>query len=120
MIPSYEYTHSVYKMKFLPKSSFFQSLKSQSLRVCGCRVYLHWLSVWRWGHCFRQRDLFIQCFLLYIHCVKSVQIWSNFWFLFSRIRTEYGEMRSISSYSVQMWENTDKRLQTLRSFKKLT
>ena len=28
------------------------------------------------------------------HCVKSVQIRSFFWFVFSRIRTEYGEIRS--------------------------
>ena len=30
-----------------------------------------------------------------------------FWSKFSRIRFEYGEMRSISPYSVQMLENTD-------------
>ena len=30
-----------------------------------------------------------------------------FWSAFSRIRTEYGEIRSISPYSVQMGENAD-------------
>ena len=30
-----------------------------------------------------------------------------FWSLFYRIRTEYGEIRSISLYSVRMRENTD-------------
>ena len=30
-----------------------------------------------------------------------------FWFAFSRIRTEYGEIRSISPYSVRMRENAD-------------
>ena len=30
-----------------------------------------------------------------------------FWSAFSRTRTEYGEIRSISSYSVQMRENAD-------------
>ena len=30
-----------------------------------------------------------------------------FWSVFSRIRTEYGEIRSISPYSVRMWENAD-------------
>ena len=30
-----------------------------------------------------------------------------FWSVFSRIRTEYGEIRSISPYSARMWENTD-------------
>ena len=30
-----------------------------------------------------------------------------FWSVFSRIRTEYGEIRSISLYSVRMRENVD-------------
>ena len=30
-----------------------------------------------------------------LHCLKSLQIRSYFWSLFSRIRTEYGEIRSI-------------------------
>ena len=40
------------------------------------------------------------------HCVKSVQIRSFFWPVFSRIRNEYGEILRISPYSVRMWENT--------------
>ena len=28
------------------------------------------------------------------HCVKSVQIWSYFWSVFPRIRTEYGRIQS--------------------------
>ena len=43
------------------------------------------------------------------HCVKSVQIRSYFWSEFSRIRTEYGEIRSISPYLVLMRENTDQK-----------
>ena len=39
------------------------------------------------------------------HCVKSVQIRSFFWSVFSRIRTEYG----ISPYSVRMRKNTDQK-----------
>ena len=39
------------------------------------------------------------------HCVKSVQIRSLFWSVFSRIRTDYGEIR-ISPYSVEMRVNT--------------
>ena len=42
-------------------------------------------------------------------CVKSVQIRSFFWSVFSRIWTEYGEIRSISLYSVRMRENTDQK-----------
>ena len=36
---------------------------------------------------------------------KCPKIWSFFYFVFSRIRTEYGETRSISPYSVRMREN---------------
>ena len=43
------------------------------------------------------------------HCVKSVQIRSFFWYVFSRIRTEYGEIWSISPHSVRMRENTDQK-----------
>ena len=44
------------------------------------------------------------------HCVKTVQIRSIFWSVFSRIRTKYGEIRSISPYSVRMRENTDQKI----------
>ena len=43
-------------------------------------------------------------------CVKSVQIRSNFWSVFSCIWTECGEIRSISPYSVRTRENTDQKL----------
>ena len=43
------------------------------------------------------------------HCVKSVQIQSNFWSVFSRIRAEYGEILRISPYSVRLRENTDQK-----------
>ena len=39
-----------------------------------------------------------------------------FWFLFSRIRTEYGEIRSISPYSIRMRENTDQNDSKYRHF----
>ena len=39
--------------------------------------------------------------------MKSVQIKSFFWSVFSRIWTEYGEILRISPYSVQMQENTE-------------
>ena len=43
------------------------------------------------------------------HFVKRVQIQSFFWSVFSRIRTEYGEILRISPYSVRMWENKDQK-----------
>ena len=49
---------------------------------------------------------FIKSLKIY-HYMKSVQIRSNFWSVFFRIRTERGR---ISPYSVQMRENTDQKL----------
>ena len=48
--------------------------------------------------------------------MKSVQIRRFFWSVFSRIPTEYGEIRRISSYSVRMWENTDQKNSVFRHF----
>ena len=44
-----------------------------------------------------------------IHCLKSVQMRSYFWSVFSRIRTKYGDLRSKSPYSVRMQENKDQK-----------
>ena len=41
--------------------------------------------------------------------MKSVKIRSFFWSVFSRIRTEYGEVLRISPYSVRMREKTDQK-----------
>ena len=51
----------------------------------------------------------LQFLVQHNHYVKSVQIRSFFCSVFSHIRTEYGEIRSISSYSVRMPENTDQK-----------
>ena len=55
-------------------------------------------------------------FLHFIHCVKSVQIrsflyniFSNIFILASYIQTEYRDLRSKSSNSVQIQEKTDQR-----------
>ena len=42
-----------------------------------------------------------------LHCVKSVQIRSYFWFVFSYIRTEYGDLLRKSPYLVRIQENTN-------------
>ena len=44
-----------------------------------------------------------------MHCVKSVQIWSFSWSLFSCIRTEYEDLRSKPPYSAQIQENTNQK-----------
>ena len=43
-----------------------------------------------------------------IHCVLPCPYSELFWSAFSRIRTEYEEIRSICLYSVRMRENADK------------
>ena len=42
-------------------------------------------------------------------CVKSIQIRSYFWSVFFCIRTEYGNLRCKSPYSVQILENKDQK-----------
>ena len=49
------------------------------------------------------------------HCVKSVQIRSFFWSIFSCIRTEYGDLRNKSPYSVRIQENTDQKNLRIRT-----
>ena len=48
--------------------------------------------------------------------MKSVQIQSFFWSVFSRIRTEYREILRIPPYSVRMRENTDQKNSVLGHF----
>ena len=47
--------------------------------------------------------------LLFMHCVKSVQIGRFFWSVFSCIRTEYGDLLRKSLYSVRIQENMDQK-----------
>ena len=46
---------------------------------------------------------------IFSHCVKSVQMGSYFWFVFSCIRTESGDLLRKSLNSVRMQENTDQK-----------
>ena len=66
-------------------ATFFRSSKYQSIKCLGISVR-------------------VLMFTNILHCVKSVQTRSFFQSAFSHIRTEYGEIRSISPYSVQMRE----------------
>ena len=43
------------------------------------------------------------------HCVKSVQIRSFFWSIFSCIQTEYGDLLRKFLYSVRIQENKDQK-----------
>ena len=44
-----------------------------------------------------------------MYCVKSVEIRSFFWSVFSHIRTEGGDLFGKSPYSVRIRENTDQK-----------
>ena len=44
-----------------------------------------------------------------LHCAKGVQLPSFFWSLFSRIWTEYKDLRSKSLYSLRIQEVTDQK-----------
>ena len=50
--------------------------------------------------------IFLQPILMHQHCVKIIQIRSFFWFAFSCVRTEYGDLLCKSLYSVRIQENT--------------
>ena len=49
------------------------------------------------------------------HCVKSIQIRSFFWSVFSCIRTEYGDLRSKFPYSAWMQEIMDQEKLRIRT-----
>ena len=44
-----------------------------------------------------------------VHCVRSVQMRTFFWSVYSCIRTEYRDLLLKSPYSVQIQENTDQK-----------
>ena len=68
----------------------------KKIGVSNIKHYLLFLLIWVWN-------------IKEMHWVKSVQIRSFFSSVFSRIRTEYGEIWSISRYSVRKWENMDQK-----------
>ena len=50
------------------------------------------------------------------HCVKSMQVRSFFWCVFSRIWTEYEDLLPKSPYSVQVRENIDQKKNFVASY----
>ena len=51
----------------------------------------------------------IWAYKIFFHFVKSVQIQSFFWFVFSCIWTEYEDLRSKSPFSIRIPQNTDQK-----------
>ena len=54
--------------------------------------------------------------LLEVHCVKKCLFSEFFWSVFSRIWTEYGEIPSVSPYSVRMQETTARKTPNTDTF----
>ena len=46
---------------------------------------------------------------MFSHCVKTVQVRSFFWSVFSHIWTKYGDLLCKFPYSVQIWGNRDQK-----------
>ena len=65
----------------------------------------------KWSYFFKciQKNFPNSVDILRSQYVKSVQVRSLFWSVFSLIRTEYREILRISPYSVRMRENTDQK-----------
>ena len=88
---------------------FSHSLISDAFRCHFCLEVLAWLIL-LCVPVFREKFLFKYIFHYYITLREKCQIRSNFWSLFSLIRTEYGEILCISPYSVRMRESMDQKL----------
>ena len=70
--------------------------KEKSIKYVALGISLHWYRTTFQLPC----SSLPQGKKLLWHCVKSVQIRSFFWSVFSGIRTEYGDLRSKSAFSV--------------------
>ena len=57
--------------------------------------------------------------MISVHKVKKLQIWSYFWSVFFRIRSEYGDLGDIHNKypnSVRIWENRTRKTPDLDTF----
>ena len=56
----------------------------------------------------RQGAVKYRCKAFYLRCLRAPLLRERY-YVFSRIRTEYGEIRSISPYPLRIRENTDQK-----------
>ena len=97
------FTHFTQVVLFIPlKTSEYQRFSDVF------RVYRRWPVGW-YGLIFFLKIRIYSALHIPIHCVKSVQTRSFFWSVFSRIRTEYRDLRSKSPYSSRILENADQK-----------
>ena len=86
-----------------------QTISLQSFSKLSCKnfvwsipeYFVSYVTILFFQACFRNGN--------YHYCVKCDQVRSYFWPVFSCIRTEYGDLRSKSLYSVRIQENTDQK-----------
>ena len=92
---------SISNISSLQVNDLFE-ISFSNLFLLKCFYFLHIILV---SFCFGMWDF------ISVHCVKSVRIRSYCQYLpfriQSRIRTKYGEIQSISTYSLRMRENAD-------------
>ena len=86
------YLHKIYsteKFTFLSKERWIYL-------ICLCSLYFKLKKHIRISSTIKKLLVMLKMVCMLIkHCVKSVQRRSFFWFVFSLIRTEYGDLRSI-------------------------
>ena len=69
------------------------------------------------GYCIELRTVTTRVTLVsYQSLLKKCSYSKFFWSVFSRMLTEYGKMLNISTYSVEMWENTDQKTTNTDTF----
>ena len=91
---------------------------------------LHWwlrfrvkyfAKIWKWGLCF-EISLVLKSTLIYlfISTLREESPYSEFFrSVFSRIRTEYGEILNISLYLIWIWENAEQKNSKYGNFSRI-
>ena len=91
------------------KMGFYWSKEAIRIHNVGARKYSCSISLRLTKTRIRVQDISSDIKMLMKHCVRSVQIRSFLWSVFSYIWTEYGDLLRKSSYSLQTQENTDQK-----------
>ena len=95
---SWNWWKSWYTNRTKHSSRQIRCLYTKILRSCGTFKERMNSQIWKNNILFLERSSLFNGknnnIWAQMHCVKSVQIWSYFWSVFSCIRTEYGEIRS--------------------------
>ena len=92
---------------FRTLSDIYDGVFLRKLLTVECWIFPQKASSWMFGRVLNTPQT---CVVLHFsHCVKSVQIRSFSWYVFSCIRSEYGDLLRKSSDSVRIRKNTDQK-----------